>query len=205
MSQQVCRLRDLGEPSPHPQHGHLVPQLDGLVDVMGDEEDRLPQLPLEAEELVLKLLPHDGVDGGERLVHEHHGRVRGEGPRHPDPLLLAPRELGGVALAELGSKAHAFQQLGRPGPDPRAVPPQEARHGADVVEHGSVREEAAVLDDVSHATPQLRLVHAAGVLAVEGDRAAGRLDHPVDHPQTRRLPASRRPDEGGDASGGRGE
>ena len=62
-----------------------------------------------------------------------------------------------------------------------------------------------MLDDVSHAAPQLRLVHAAGVLAVERDRAAGRLDHPVDHPQTRRLPASRRPDEHGDASGGRGE
>ena len=48
---------------PDPQHGHLVAELDGLVDVVGDEEDRLAELGLQAEELVLELLADDGVDG----------------------------------------------------------------------------------------------------------------------------------------------
>ena len=198
VSQQVCRLRHLGEPATDAQHGHLVPELDGLVDVVGDEEDRLAELALQAQELVLQLLAHDGVDGRERLVHEHHRRVGREGSRHPDALLLAPRELGRVALAELGSQADALEQLGGDVAGALPVPAEQAGHGADVVEDGAVREEPGVLDDVADATPQLGLVHPAGVLAVEGDRAAGRLDHPVDHPQARRLAASRRPDEHGD-------
>ena len=68
-----------------------------------------------------------------------------------------------------------------------------------------MREEPGVLDDVADAAPQLGGVHAAGVLAVEADRAARGLDHPVDHAQARRLAAPRRPDEHGDLAGGRRE
>ena len=62
-----------------------VAQLHCLLDVVGDEHDRLVHLGLEPQELVLETLPGDGVDGAERLVHEQHraGRRRGPEPLRP--------------------------------------------------------------------------------------------------------------------------
>ena len=54
---------------------------------------------LEAQELVLEALADDRVDRPERLVHEHHRRVGGEGPGYAYPLALATRELARVAVA----------------------------------------------------------------------------------------------------------
>ena len=70
------------------EDGDLVTQLDGLVDVVGDEHDRLAEFRLQAQELVLQLAADDRVDGAERLVHQHHRRIRGQRPGHADPLLL---------------------------------------------------------------------------------------------------------------------
>lgn len=42
MGEEVCGTRDLREPSPDAQHRDLVTELDRLVDVVGDEDDRLP-------------------------------------------------------------------------------------------------------------------------------------------------------------------
>jgi hypothetical protein len=58
-----------------------------------------------------------------------------------------------------------------------------------------VREQTRVLDDVPDAAPQQRRVRLANVLAVQQDRAAGRIDHAVDHAQRGRLAAAGRPDE----------
>ena len=173
VGQQVGRLGHLGEPPADPQHRDLVAELDGLVDVVGDEDDGLAELGLQAQELVLQLLAHDGVDGRERLVHEHHRRVGRERPGHAHPLLLPAGQLGGVALTELGREPHPLEQLVRARPGLRLVPAEQARHGGDVVEHRAVREEAGVLDDVAHPAAQLGLVHPPGVLAVEGDRCRG--------------------------------
>ena len=60
--QQLCGFGQLRELAPDPQDGDLVAELDRLVDVVRDEEDRLAQLALEAEELVLQLVADDGVD-----------------------------------------------------------------------------------------------------------------------------------------------
>ena len=76
-----------------------VAHLDRLVDVVGHEQDRLGELLLEAQELVLEPLADDRVDRAERLVHEQHRRVRGERPRHADALALAARQLRRVAVA----------------------------------------------------------------------------------------------------------
>ncbi len=48
------------------------------------------ELALQPDGLGLELGPHDRVHRAERLVHEQDVRVRGERPRHPDALLLAP-------------------------------------------------------------------------------------------------------------------
>src|SRR5690606_11245364 len=63
--QQVGGRRVLGEPAALPEDGDHGAQLDGLVDVVGDEDDRLAQFVLDPQEFVLQSLADHGVDGGE--------------------------------------------------------------------------------------------------------------------------------------------
>ena len=51
-------------------HDDPVAQLDRLVDVVSDEDDRLAQPFLEAEEFVLQTRAHDGVDRPKGFIHE---------------------------------------------------------------------------------------------------------------------------------------
>ena len=83
--QQLGRGRVLGEVAALLQDRDPVAHLDRLVDVVGDEEDRLAELGLQAQELVLQPLAVDRVDGAERLVHQHHARGwrRARGRRRP--------------------------------------------------------------------------------------------------------------------------
>ena len=110
--QQLRRGRVLLDPAALAHHRDPVAHLDRLVDVVGDEEDGLADLRLQAEELVLQALAVDRVDRAEGLVHQHHQRVRGQRPGDADALLLAAGELGGVAVAELGVEPDQLQQLG---------------------------------------------------------------------------------------------
>ena len=103
--QQLRRRRVLGQLAADLHDRDAVAHLDRLVDVVGDEEDRLADLGLKPEELVLEPLAVDRVDRAEGLVHQHHRRVRGEGPRDADPLLLAAGELGRVAVARARGRA----------------------------------------------------------------------------------------------------
>ena len=144
-----------------------VAHLDRLVDVVGDEEDGLADLRLQAQELVLQALAADRVDRPEGLVHQHHQRVRGERPGDPDALLLAAGELRRVALAELGVEPDQLQQLGRAGPGPLLLPAEQLRHGADVLGDRAVGEEADLLDHVADLPPQLRRVAVAHRLAAD--------------------------------------
>ena len=58
----------------------------------------LVQLALEPQELLLQLGAHDRIDGAERLVHQQHRRIGGEGAGHADALLLAARQLRRVPV-----------------------------------------------------------------------------------------------------------
>jgi hypothetical protein len=52
----------------------------GLGDAMGDEEDRLAPVLPDAEEFKVHLLPGQGVQRAERLVHEQQIGVQEERP-----------------------------------------------------------------------------------------------------------------------------
>jgi len=73
-----------------PEDGDAAAHLDGLVDVVGHEDDRLAHRAVKLQELILQAAARDRVDGAERLVHQHQGRVSGQRPGQPDPLALAP-------------------------------------------------------------------------------------------------------------------
>ena len=93
------------------QDRHPVAHLDRLVDVVGDEQDRLADLRLEAQELVLQALAVDRVDRAERLVHQHQRRIGRERARDADALALAARQLRRVAVAQLGAERRQLEQL----------------------------------------------------------------------------------------------
>ena len=153
--QEVVGRGVLLEDAAHVEQGDAVGQLDGLVEVVGDEDDRLVDPGLEPEQLVLQAAPDDGVDRPEGLVHEEDGRVGGQGPGHAHPLLLAAGELVRVAVEHGRLEAHQVGQLPDPGRDAVLVPPEGAGDGADVAGHGVVGEEAHLLDHVADAPAQL--------------------------------------------------
>lgn len=90
MGEELGRSGQLCDAPTHLEHGDVVTELDRFVDVVGDHDDRLAELALQAEELVLQLLTHHGVDGGEGFVHEHDRRVGRERTSDADALLLPP-------------------------------------------------------------------------------------------------------------------
>ena len=53
-------------------HHHPIRQVQGFVDLMGDEEDRLARARPDLEQLRLHVLARLRVERGERLVHEQH-------------------------------------------------------------------------------------------------------------------------------------
>ena len=103
------------------QDRDAIAHLDRLVDVVGDEHDRLLHFLLQAQELVLQAGAVDRVDRAERLVHQHQRRVGRERARHADALALAARQLRRVAAAEL---------LGLQADQSPAAPPRARRCGS---------------------------------------------------------------------------
>ena len=53
LGQQLRWGSQLGQPAAHAQHRNMITELDRLVDVMRNEHDRLAQLTLQAQELIL--------------------------------------------------------------------------------------------------------------------------------------------------------
>ena len=154
--EQLHGGRVLGQHAALLEHRDAVAELDRLVDVVGDEDDRLAQALLQAQQLVLEALAVDRVDGAEGLVHEHQRRVGGQGAGHADALALAAGELRGVAVARLGRvEPDELDELVDAGADALAGPAQHARHGGDVLGDRLVREEADLLDRVADLAAQV--------------------------------------------------
>ena len=197
--QELGRRRELRQVPALLHDGDPVAHLDRLVDVVRDEDDRLADLALEAQELVLQAFAVDRVDRPERLVHQHQRRVDGERTRHADPLALPPGELGRVAITRLrGVERDELEQLVDATGDPRLVPAEQARDGRDVLADGQMGEEPDLLDRVADLAAQLGRPALPDAAPVEQDVAVRDLDHPVDHPHRGRLPAARGTDEDAD-------
>ena len=80
---------------------------------MGDEENGLAGLVLDAQQLALQDLAGLGVQRAEGLVHQQDGRVDGERAGEAHALLHAARELVGKLLPS-SAKANQLQQFLRP-------------------------------------------------------------------------------------------
>ena len=84
----MLRRTDLDEMPTYPHDGNLVAQLDGLVYVVSDQDDRLAQLTLEPEEELMQLAADHRINRRERFIHEQDQRISRQGPGHANSLLL---------------------------------------------------------------------------------------------------------------------
>ena len=192
MREQFVRRRELHE-SPGVEDRDAIRHLHRLVDVVAHEQDRLAQLLLHPQELVLDHLAIDGIERGERLVHQQHRRIDRQRARDTDPLRLAAGELVRIAVDELTrrQRQHRQELLGASAPSAR-IPTEKPRHDADILGDRHVRKKPDLLDHVADAAAQLDRVDGIGVAARDEDLAGGRRDEPVDHAQRRRLAATGR-------------
>jgi hypothetical protein len=133
--------------------------------VVRDEHHGHAELAMQAADLELHLLAQLLVERRERLVHQHHARLEHERARERDPLLLAARELLGLAPGEL-----AQPDLVESGRDLlarlRGAGLAHAERERHVLLDGHVREERIALE------------HHAHVAAMRGQR----LDRPAVEP-----------------------
>ena len=72
----------------------------GLHLVVGDIDEGRARLHVESLKLIAHLQAELGVQVGQRLIHEQHGGLRGQGAGDGHPLLLAAGQLGGIAVHE---------------------------------------------------------------------------------------------------------
>ena len=179
-----------------------VAHLDRLVDVVGHEDHGLPELAVQAQEVVLETVARDRVDRAEGLVHQHDRRIDGHRARYADALLLAAGELAWVAAQIVWVEPHELEQLACAAADALLGPAQEPRHRADVVLDRHVREQSDLLEHVADPASQLGdlvVVHAA---AVDRDVAAGHRDQAVHELERGRFAATGRSDQDADIAGG---
>ena len=162
-----------------------------LGHVVGHEDGGQRELLANAQERLLQPLAGDRIEGPEGFIQKHHTGLGGQGARHPDPLLLSPRQLAGPAVAQRGSELHEVEQLLHPFRDPFGRPAEQSRRHGHVLADRHVGKQADPLKDVPDPPSQLVRRQLGGVDAVEPHRAGRRLDQPVDHLEGRRLPGAR--------------
>ena len=148
----------------------LVPEAQGLRHVVGHEHHRLAEARLQVAELVLERAARQGIERAERLVHQEHGRIGGEGAGEPHALTLPARELPGrLALVARRLEADEREQLARARASLLLAPAEETGHEGDVLAHAQVGEEADLLDDPPDAAAELDRVPLPHVAAEHDD------------------------------------
>src|SRR5690349_6733459 len=123
------RVRNVDRPladdpaGPRPHEDDALTEPGRLADVVRDEHDRQALLLPHPDELLVQHVAGDGVERGERLVHEQHGAVLGEraGQRHALP------HAAGELVHPLGAVVAEVHQLEQA---LRLLPPGRAAHPA---------------------------------------------------------------------------
>src|SRR5262245_17201582 len=87
---EYVRRRPVLDQAPQPEEGRLVRNAGGLLQVVGDDDDRV--LVLDLVDQLLDLHGGDGIESRAGLVHEQDLGLDGDGARDAEPLLLAAGE-----------------------------------------------------------------------------------------------------------------
>jgi hypothetical protein len=174
--------------APATHHRDAIGHGERLFLIVGHEDERDPDLALDALQLALHMTAQRQVERGEGLVQQERARLVDEGARERDTLALAAGELARTAAGEI-AEPHDVEHLPHPPPELAAFHAADARAEGNVVEHREVREERVVLEDRVDGAAVGR--HAADVDAVEPQHARRRGLEAGDHAQHGGLAAAR--------------
>ena len=176
--------------------GDAVGKPDRLVEIMGDEDDRLVQHILQPHQFVLHLAADQRVERRKRLVEEPDLGLGRQAAGNAHPLLLAARQFTRVEMLAT-AKADQVDHLAGAGLAGGPVHALDAEREGDVFQHVEVRQKREVLEHHAHAMAaqldQLGVRNRQQVLALELDLAEGRLDQPRHAAHQRGLAGAREP------------
>src|SRR5205823_11888096 len=180
------------------QHDERGADRDGLLDRVGDEQDRASGLLPDATDLGL----HDAavlrVEGAEGLVHQEYVRLDRERPRDRRALPHAARDAPGVVVLEAPEPGEGEVAPGHLAPGVGAEP-QRLQHERHVLLERHPRQEPVLLEDDADLAG--RGIAGDDRPLVEQDGAArGGLDA-ADDAQQRRLPTAVRPEDAHELAG----
>ena len=104
------------------QADHPIAEIDGLVEIMGDEHDARIAGRGDGERFVLQRLPGHGIERPERLVHQQHRWLLRQAAGNLQPLLHAAEQLA-RQLVGIAGEPHLGEQLLDPAlPGRRGMP-----------------------------------------------------------------------------------
>src|SRR5215471_16162664 len=166
------------------EHDHAVAQIDRLVEIVRDEQDRLSRLRMDTQELALQHLAGLRVEGAERFVHQEDRGIDRERAGEPDALLHAARQLVRILLGRL-READQRQERARPLRRDLGVDALELEAELDIAPRRAPRQQARLLKHEAAVA-----AGAAHLLAVDEDRAAIEPAEALDDPQQRGLAAA---------------
>ena len=141
-----------------------IGELIRLGEIVGHHDGRLAPVPNRSREIIAELTSERSVERRKGLVEQQQIGVRGEGSAERHALLLAARELAGVAWLQATEPEPLDHHL-RALPAPRRRPTLEAE--GDVVAHAEVRKQRVALEDVPEAACSRRAVDAARTVEQE--------------------------------------
>ena len=187
---EIERLADLLDPAIAQNHD-LVGHGHGFDLIMGDIDHRGFEVFVQLRQLDPHLHAQFGIEIGQRFVEQKDFRIAGNRPSDRYALALPARQLPGLALQQLVDLQqgcgclHALRDLVFR--HPHIFKPE-----GQIVIDAHMRIERIALKH--HRQPARGRRVVGDILAVNGNRAAGRRFQSGDHPQQRRFAATRRAD-----------
>ena len=164
---------------------------------MGHVDDGRVEILVEPLDFGSHLHAQLGIEVGQRLVHQEDGRIADKGAAQRDTLLLAARQLSGLALEKVGDVEHARRVAHLLVDFGRRQPAHLQREG-EVLVNRLVGIERVVLEH--HRDVPVLGIEIIDHAVADDDVAAGNRNEPGDQIEGRRLAASRRADQGDELS-----
>ena len=148
---------------------------------MGDEHGGQLQFAVDLKEIGCQIVPRQGIERAERLIHQHDMGFGGERAGQPDALALAAGQFRRIAVAILlHRQADEGEQFGDAGGDARLVPAEKAGRDRHIFPHRHMREKANPLKNIAHMAAQGDGIGGGGILPVDPDGARTGFGQPVD-------------------------
>ena len=148
------------------QRNDPVRHVESLIHIIRDEDDRLPRLLPNLQDLVLKHRTRQRIERAQRLVEQQHFGLRSQRARHGHSLLHAPGKLTWKLVRGMGELHHRNGLLNTDLALSLGLARKDLVHGqGDVFPHREPRQQRVVLKHQSAIRPRTadrRTVHRDG-------------------------------------------